>query len=276
MQHQVMNKFICIATAIVLGVTKLVDREKNITRPKIEPHVVGVDEASHIGTGNTQTKLSVPQAIFHKVVQAYIKVVVADVCEALGDMANEEKALKQEQQHLGCYTFHKPFEVSVDCDLYNVVNYGRADYGAYADLQTRIMDALRDAGWSMENQDYCDWKFIRTAYGPSYVDPKLLWGPLPEIVKEDFRIIYKTVIRTMKKSTGHMHITIYQDMNRPETSDPEEKPKSDYRIQIDASHVIGFEDIIDDLKRVGWSVAKIDIGAVHKAYTDFARITLWV
>lgn len=118
----------------------------------------------HIGKASSNLGLSNPQKIFHRVVQTYIRDQARKMVELLEDTdvkTTFEKELKEFQTMLGEYTFHDGRTVSVDCVLYDVLNYGYAEFGTFSDLKSLIDKELKEHGYYMENENYCDWIFVR-------------------------------------------------------------------------------------------------------------------
>jgi hypothetical protein len=58
------------------------------------------------------------------------------------------------------YSFHTQSRVSVDATLYDILNYGGADYGFGRSLYTAIHEAMREIGYYLENYNGCDWIFV--------------------------------------------------------------------------------------------------------------------
>lgn len=59
------------------------------------------------------------------------------------------------------YTFHDNKSVSVDSVLYEILNYGQADFGYGRQLGEKIYNELKKAGYYMDNINGCDWIFAK-------------------------------------------------------------------------------------------------------------------
>lgn len=57
------------------------------------------------------------------------------------------------------FTFHEPDQVSVDGNLFDILNYGCADFGFGRELYDELNHRLDEAGILMENENGCDWRF---------------------------------------------------------------------------------------------------------------------
>ena len=116
-------------------------------------------ENIHLGSSNLRKTLTKPQRIFHETIQKFIeeeaKLIVKEMKTSV------EKEIKYLQQFLGAYTFHDNKTVCIDCDLYDIMNYGHAEFGAYSRLKILIDKNLEDKGYYMECQNYSTWNFVR-------------------------------------------------------------------------------------------------------------------
>lgn len=99
------------------------------------------------------TELTKAQRIFKECVKAEVK--RWNEASKKMNMINMETA-----RSLGLlFTFHKPDQVSVDGNLYDILNYGQADYGMGRKLYAELHERLKQAGIQMENENGCDWRF---------------------------------------------------------------------------------------------------------------------
>ena len=95
-----------------------------------------------------------PQQIFKKCIDDYVKSMNVFWKKEFPDMDNDEGVYYP-------FTFHDNKSVSVDANLYEVLNYGCGDFKAGKGLDETIYNALNKAGYYMENIDGCDWTFVK-------------------------------------------------------------------------------------------------------------------
>jgi hypothetical protein len=102
------------------------------------------------------TELTEAQEIFKECVEAHVERFNA-LEEAVFGEGKPETA-----ESLGLmFTFHEPDQVSVDGNLFDILNYGQADFGFGRELYDELNERLESAGILMENENGCDWRFYR-------------------------------------------------------------------------------------------------------------------
>lgn len=103
-------------------------------------------------------KLKKPQVVFKQTVEEWIKTQAPDFADLSG------KSVRHEAEELRSsfpFTFHDTKSVAVDSYLYDVLNYGHTEYGFGRTLSTKLNEALRKAGYYLENQGAGVFVFVR-------------------------------------------------------------------------------------------------------------------
>lgn len=116
-------------------------------REKINPHnLSGVD-------------LSEGQKVFQQIIEKFIVKQARNIVKLIPKYTTLKKQLDDFNGAFGMFYFHKLNEVSVDCVLCEIMNYGHAEFGAYSALKGQIDEALKEIGVYMEPDNGCDWGF---------------------------------------------------------------------------------------------------------------------
>ena len=128
-----------------------------MTKFKKISKIKGDKKLSHKGI--KVKRLSSPQKIFELTVHEYILKQAREMAKILGTTVREEK--RAFELALGMFKFYNGETVSIDADLWEVLNNGHADFGAFRDLGIAIRENLEKNGFYMENVNGCDWVFAR-------------------------------------------------------------------------------------------------------------------
>ncbi len=90
--------------------------------------------------------------------------IFAACVEAAVKRAKHQYMADIDAEDLGLYyTFHEPDQVSVDGTLYDVLAYGQAEFGYGKQLYREIDERLAEAGYLMERDTNCDYRFYKHA-----------------------------------------------------------------------------------------------------------------